>query len=96
MWILEENLKPLLETLSGFIHYRFDDWDWTAIRFGIINTDAGKNQWYEYPLIGEQTVLVKIAMDPGSSVVHVEMQSEPGVEEKAEVAMEIFQTYRVI
>lgn len=38
-WIYEENLKPLLETLSCFVGYSFDESDWVAVSTGIINTN---------------------------------------------------------
>jgi hypothetical protein len=94
-WIYEENLKPLLETVSGFVAYSFDESDWVAVSTGSLNTSDEKNEWYEYRLIGSQTVDVKIAADPGSCVVFVQLQGEPGIEEKIEVAISIFQQYEV-
>ena len=94
-WIPEENLKPLLETVSEFVGYKFYEWDWAAVSTGVINTNDEADEWYEYQLIGEQTVNVKIADDPGSGVVHVQMQSASAVEGKIEVAIGIFQQYNV-
>ncbi|KJH70683.1 hypothetical protein [Aliterella atlantica] len=89
-WIYEENLKLLLETLSCLVDYSFDESDWVAFNIGIVNTNVEKDEWYEYQLIGKQTIEVKIAADPGSCVIHVQLQSKPDVEEKAEVAITIF------
>jgi hypothetical protein len=94
-WILEENLKPLLETVSEFVDYKFDEWDWAAVSTSIINTNDETDEWYEYQLIGEQTVHIKIANDPGSGVVHVQMQSASDIEGKIGVAIGIFQKYSV-
>jgi hypothetical protein len=94
-WIFKVNLKPLLETVSKFVGYKFDELDWAAVSTGITNTNDETDEWYEYQLIGKQTVYVKIADDPGSSVVHVQMQSELVIEAKTEVAIAIFQQYIV-
>lgn len=94
-WIYEENLKPLLEVLSQLVSYNFDDSDWTAISTGLKGTDDEKNEWYSYSLIGRKTVEVEVAADNGSCVVHVRLHSELHVEEKAEVAISIFQNYTV-
>ena len=94
-WIYEENLKPLLETVSLFVDYNFDGRDWLAINNGIRETDEEKDRWYEYQLIGKRRIEVKIANDPGSSVVMIQLQSEPDIEEKIQIAAFIFQNYRV-
>lgn len=94
-WIYEENLKPLLEMLSCLVDYSFDESDWVAVSTGIVNTDDEKDEWYEYQLIGKQTIEVKVAADPGSCIIHVQLQSKPNVEEKAKVAIAIFQQYKV-
>ena len=94
-WIYEENLKPLMETVSLFIDYNFDGRDWLAISNGIRDMDGEKDIWYEYQLIGNQTIAVKIANDPGSSVVMIQLQRAPDIEEKIQVATFIFQNYRV-
>lgn len=39
---------------------------------------------------------IAIAVDPGSCVVHVQLQGEVDVEEKTEVATAIFQQYKVL
>lgn len=93
IWIPEENLKPLLETVSGFIRYELDEWDWTAISFGITHTNSDREEWYEYPLVGDQTIEVSIAADWGSGLIFIHMQSDPKIEEKCEIAMGIFQEY---
>ncbi len=95
-WIYEENLKPLLETLSSLVGYSFDESDWVAVSTGIINTNDEEDKWYKYQLIGKQAVEIAIAIEPGSCVIHVQLQGELDVEEKAEVAVAIFQQYKVV
>lgn len=94
-WIYEENILPWLETIANFVGYKFDEWDWNAVNFGIQNTNVEEEKWYEYQLIGNQIADVKIAIDVGASVMFVQLQSEKSVEEKAQVATEIFQNYLV-
>lgn len=94
-WVYEENLKPLLETVSLFVDYHFGSWNWLAISNGLIETDAEQDQWYEYQLIGSRTVDLKMANDSGSSVVMIQLQSEPKIEEKIQIAAALFQHYRV-
>jgi hypothetical protein len=95
-WIYKDNLKPLLETLSCFVDYSFDESDWVAVSTGIINTNYEEDKWYKYQLIGKQAVEVTMAVDPGSSVIFVQLQGELDVKEKAEVAIAIFQQYKVV
>lgn len=94
-WICEENLKPLLEVVSTFIGYSFDDSDWTAISEGIKNTNVEQDRWYDYALIADQTVKVKIAEDVDAGLIFVQLESEKDIEAKAEVAIGIFQEYTV-
>lgn len=92
-WIIEYNLKPFVETLSGFVGYRFDDWDRDAIRFGIKDTDVEADRWYEYGPIGERPVKLRIARDPGSIVVFVQVEADKDLEEKATIAAAIMCDY---
>jgi len=92
-WILEDNLKPFVETLSGFVGYRFDDRDWDAIRFNLKDTDVEAERWYDYELAGERTAKLRLARDPGSIVLFVRVQADEDLERRAAVATEIMGSY---
>ena len=95
-WILTNNLEPFCNVLSGFCDYRFDDADWDAISFGIRETDAEQDVWFDYPLEGTKPALLSIALDPGSSVVFVKVSSDIGIEAQAKTLVEIATDYRLV
>ena len=94
-WILKRNLKPFIETVSGFVGYGFDTWDWDAIRCGVKGTDIEADRWYAYELLGERLIKLLLASDPGSSVVFVRVDADKDLEDYAEVAVNIIGTYEL-
>lgn len=62
-WIREDNLKLFLEMASEVVGYRFDAWDWDAIRFGIRDTGRKQDIWYEYALVGTSPVHFSFARE---------------------------------
>jgi len=47
-WIDEENLRPVLTAIGWINNYKFDEEDWDAVKFGVVNVDEDKNVWYKY------------------------------------------------
>jgi hypothetical protein len=74
-WIIDQNLKPFLETLSGFVQYDLNDSDWDAVSFGIRETDSERDVWFDYRLIGNTTIKLRLAHDVGTSVIFVNVQT---------------------
>ena len=60
-WILQDNLSRFLDRVSALIRFRFQEWDWDAIRFGVRDSDAEQNRWYEYELNGQPSVNLAFA-----------------------------------
>ena len=94
-WIIEDNLKPLLETLATFAGYSLDAWDWDAVQLGIKGTDVERGDWYEYELSGNRPVRIRIAKDVGSSVIFIDVNVDGELDAKVAAAMEIMQTYHL-
>lgn len=94
-WIFEESLKPFLETLAFLVNYRFDESDWIAFEIGILETNDETNHWFNYRLMGDYDLEVKIALDKDSGVVLFQIQSDFHIEE-IQLAAFIFQSYHLI
>jgi len=95
-WILEDNLKPSLETLAAFSGYNIDAWDWDAIWHGVKDTDVERGAWFEYELAAGHPVGVRVAKDVGSSMVFVDVRAGEELEAKMQAALEIMQTYHLM
>jgi hypothetical protein len=95
-WILDENLGPMLEFVSGLAGYEFGDVDLDAVTLGARETDVEKHEWFSYPLVGRHSLAFEVARDPGSSVVFVRVASdEDQIEPQIEAAVSLMQTYRL-
>lgn len=71
-WVMETNVYTMLTTLSRWVGYTFDDFDWGAIVTALPETDAGAaDRWYEYPLLGTWPVTVSLAINHGAAPVEV-------------------------
>jgi hypothetical protein len=65
-WVWDTNVRKLMEYLSLWTAYDFDESDWQAIETALPNTDAdASNGWYEYPLGGCPGLSVQLASNPG-------------------------------
>lgn len=77
-WIIDDNLEPWLVVVAGFVGAHFDANDRAAIEGGVDGTDVERDAWFEYAFSGTATLNVRLARDPGSSVVFVEARpAEP-------------------
>ncbi|MCG3043984.1 hypothetical protein L7D48_25980 [Streptomyces sp. S1A] len=74
-WVWSRNVRPLLELLSRYAGYAFDDTDWETVEAALPATDDERDDgWYSYPLVGpDQAVRVRLATAVGSDVVCVEI-----------------------
>jgi hypothetical protein len=64
-WIWHTNLRPLLELVSFYAGYSFDEADWLAIEAGL-EALASEKETFEYPIIGRQELGVSLSTDPSS------------------------------
>lgn len=72
-WIYIENAMSFLDLCSSRIGYHFDELDAGAVRHGLAATDYENDHWFDYPLVGDREVLIRLAQDPGSSVVFIDL-----------------------
>lgn len=72
-WIWGRNLRALLELLSRYSGYAFDDTDWETIAAGVQDTDdEALDGWYSYPLVGTRGTLgIALAQAVGGEEVSV-------------------------
>jgi hypothetical protein len=75
-WIWEGNLRPFLEMVALLVKCPFDADNWTAIQYGVRDTDNDADKRYTYPLLGEPELLVEVAAEPGASTIMVYLSSE--------------------
>ena len=80
VWILEGNLRPMVEFASYVVGYEFDDIDWDAVALGLRDTDVEKEAWFEYPLVGDRSLSLKVALSPGEIVAWVWVDTDPELE----------------
>jgi hypothetical protein len=93
--ILEENLRAMCEHASFLVGYEFDDLDWDAVTVGLRGTDVEAQRWFEYPLCGRQQVTLRVALDPGSSVVFVGTDAEDDLRARLESATDLMAEYEL-
>ncbi|QJB38717.1 hypothetical protein HF324_12905 [Chitinophaga oryzae] len=62
-WIWKDRLPALLLALSHICHYVLDASDQEAISFGLTRTSLDNNLWFDYSLIGEQTIVLRMCRD---------------------------------
>ena len=95
-WIWSDNLRSFFEILGRLCGYTFDDADWAAVEAGVRDTDGERDSRYSYPL-GERTSwVVRIAQDPGTDVVLVQLDCADATDEqsaKLELLLELANTY---
>ncbi|MGI5146810.1 hypothetical protein ACQEVC_10560 [Plantactinospora sp. CA-294935] len=71
-WVAQDNVVRLLEEISGYIGYPYDDLDEAALTGALDNTnDESADGWFEYPLEGMPALVVRLAQSQGSAVISV-------------------------
>jgi hypothetical protein len=61
-WVWPSNVERLLFWASHYVDYKFDDLDWRAVETALPTTDDDcEDGWYEYPLVGEPPLCVRLA-----------------------------------
>ncbi|MBG6105604.1 hypothetical protein IW249_006018 [Micromonospora vinacea] len=71
-WVTEDHVVRLLRQISTYIGYAYDDLDEAALVGALDDTnDETADRWFEYPLVGTPTVVVRLARSPGSAAVTV-------------------------
>lgn len=98
-WVWEENTRTLVESISRWIDYTFDDSDWAAIAEGLKTSDADEDSWYSYPVVGTSRVNIDLARNAGAASVNVKITlhppSSPGLAAKVGVLLELLNDVRV-
>ena len=75
-WVTEEHVVRLLRQMSASIGYAYDDLDEAALTGALDDTnDETVDRWFEYPLAGTPTLVVRLAQSPGSAVVSVAVKA---------------------
>ena len=92
-WIYEDNLQPFLTALSWFVGYNFDPDDWAAFEFGIKNTDAETNRWFDYTFSGKEKNQIRVANSSGTGIINLEIEVPASVAPKVEAAIQIMQFF---
>jgi hypothetical protein len=74
-WVAEEHVVQLLRQISVYIGYTYDDLDEAALT-GVFDdpNDEEVDDWFDYPLAGTPTLVIRLAQSPGSPVVNVRVE----------------------
>ena len=94
-WIFESNLRPFLCMAFDLVEYEFDESDWQAVKFGIHETDAEQDKWFEYDMETEQGLSMAIAHDNNSSVTFIKATSTPEIEMKVALLLDVMGNYHL-
>jgi hypothetical protein len=79
-WVNEGNVVRLMEQISTYIGYSYDDLDEAALTGALDATDdESPDGWFEYPLAGEPELTVHLAQSPGSANVSVRVEGDVDV-----------------
>jgi hypothetical protein len=67
-WVAEQHVVRLLRQISAYVSYPFDDLDEAALTSALDDTnDETTDRWFEYPLAGTATLLIRLARSPGTT-----------------------------
>jgi hypothetical protein len=76
-WVWPSNVERLLFWASHYVGYNFDGLDWQAVETALPATDDEREDgWYEYPLVGEPPLRVRLARAVGAAPVTVVVTGE--------------------
>jgi hypothetical protein len=89
-WILQDNLEPFLTTLSWVVGYSIDDDDWQAINNDLLDGGGGS-----YEFAGHDELTFDIAIDSGSDVLKVTVDTPVELEPQVELAIAVFQQFHL-
>jgi hypothetical protein len=74
-WVNEDNVVRLMEQVSAYIGYAYDDLDEAALTGALDETnDESNDRWFEYPLAGNPALMVHLAQSLGGTVVSVRVE----------------------
>lgn len=74
MW--EDNVSRMLMHLSVMVEYKYDELDADAVEAGLLNTDADRDRWFEYSLVGSRQLDVSMARHPDAVPVAVRVSGD--------------------
>jgi hypothetical protein len=75
-WVWAENVDVAMRHIALTVAYGFDDSDEGAIEVGLADTDADQDRWFEYPIMGEPTLMIRLARHPDAVPVLVRVEGE--------------------
>ena len=94
-WVFEDALKPFVEMAAFYAHCKLDDDDWTAIAYGLQDSDADEDKWFRYYLEGPEPLYLELAIAPGSQVVMLRARGNEALSRELQVLVDVCQTYRL-
>ena len=75
-WVWDYNVDLFMSHVAQAIGHSYDDLDRGAVEAGLPHTDADKDQWFDYPLVGRQQLTVHLAENAGASPVDFRVGGE--------------------
>jgi len=89
-WISEDNLEAFLTVIGWLAGCDFDPPDWDAISMGMLRSDYEANSWYDYEFFGKSKACLRLAKDPGTCVVFVEITLPVELVTRVKLSIDIF------
>jgi len=75
-WVWEANVGVALRQLAFVARYELDPVDLQTINSGLATTDADADRWYTYPFVGEHSVDLHLAVNPGAAPVSIRVTGQ--------------------
>ena len=94
-WIGEENLFAFLLIISNAVSYDFEPQDWKAIQFGLSESNAEKDIWFEYVLPGKSDVELQLAKEAGTALILYKFLLPDELENNYDFLVYLMQDFKV-
>lgn len=94
-WVFLDALKPFVEMAALFAHCTMDDDDWTAIQYGVQDSDEDEGKWFYYYLEGTEPLYLELARAQGSDVIIVVARGNEALSRELQVIFFVCQSYQL-
>jgi hypothetical protein len=91
-----EEIRPWCELIAQIAGYKFDDLDWDAVVAGMSNADRHKDRWFEYEVIGTDTIKLRMAYNVWENNVSVFWDAPAHLHASIVLATSIVQRFRLV
>jgi hypothetical protein len=91
-----DEIRTWCELLADIVEYRFDDLDWDAVFNGMSNADQHKGRWFEYSIVGTDTIGIRMAYNVWENNVTVLWEAPAHLHEAIKFAASVMQKFKLV